>query len=125
MRGTKVEKLRDSEDEGGPCHVRFGANMFAKPRAALSTFAYNLLAHTQCRINGSLTTMTVSSEEYAYVVAVLISADTADTGAYTYGLGHPMKPQRMRITHELVSAYGMLDKMHVLVSSVYAPSISY
>ena len=27
-----------------------------------------------------------------------------------------MKPQRMRITHELVSAYGMLDKMHVLVS---------
>lgn len=37
-----------------------------------------------------------------------------DVGAYTYGLGHPMKPQRMRITHELVSAYGMLDKMHVL-----------
>lgn len=25
-----------------------------------------------------------------------------------------MKPQRMRITHELVSAYGMLDKMHIL-----------
>ncbi|KAI0796411.1 histone deacetylase RPD3 [Irpex lacteus] len=37
-----------------------------------------------------------------------------DVGSYTYGLGHPMKPQRMRITHELVSAYGMLDKMHVL-----------
>ena len=42
--------------------------------------------------------------------------NSADVGAYTYGLGHPMKPQRMRITHELVSAYGMLDKMHVLVS---------
>ncbi|KAL4245117.1 histone deacetylase family protein [Abortiporus biennis] len=37
-----------------------------------------------------------------------------DVGAFTYGLGHPMKPQRMRITHELVSTYGMLDKMHIL-----------
>ena len=32
-----------------------------------------------------------------------------------------MKPQRMRITHELVSAYGMLDKMHVLVSATLSP----
>lgn len=40
---------------------------------------------------------------------------SADVGAYTYGLGHPMKPQRMRMTHELVSAYDMLDRMHVLV----------
>jgi len=38
----------------------------------------------------------------------------SDVGAYTYGYGHLMKPQRMRITHELVSAYGMLDKMHIL-----------
>lgn len=44
------------------------------------------------------------------------SASLADVGAFTYGLGHPMKPQRMRITHELVSVYGMMDKMHVLVS---------
>ncbi len=39
----------------------------------------------------------------------------ADVGAYTYGVMHAMKPQRMRITHELVSAYDMLPKMHVLV----------
>lgn len=39
-----------------------------------------------------------------------------EIGAYSYGLGHPMKPQRMRITHELVMAYGMLDKLHVIVS---------
>ncbi|KDR84346.1 hypothetical protein GALMADRAFT_55732 [Galerina marginata CBS 339.88] len=39
---------------------------------------------------------------------------TADVGAYTYGLGHLMKPHRMRVTHELATAYGMLDKMHVL-----------
>ncbi|KIJ13314.1 hypothetical protein PAXINDRAFT_170594 [Paxillus involutus ATCC 200175] len=37
-----------------------------------------------------------------------------DIGSYTYGLGHPMKPHRMHITHDLVSAYGMLDKMQVL-----------
>ncbi|KAJ7631505.1 histone deacetylase complex, catalytic component RPD3 [Mycena rosella] len=38
----------------------------------------------------------------------------ADVGGYTYGLGHPMKPHRVRVTHDLVSAYGMLNKMHVL-----------
>ncbi|KAH9965753.1 histone deacetylase [Russula dissimulans] len=37
-----------------------------------------------------------------------------DVGSYSYGLGHPMKPLRMRITHELLTAYDMLDKMDVL-----------
>ncbi|KAJ6579384.1 histone deacetylase RPD3 [Mycena sp. CBHHK59/15] len=37
-----------------------------------------------------------------------------DVGGYTYGLGHPMKPHRVRVTHDLVSAYGMLPKMHIL-----------
>ncbi|KAI6017011.1 hypothetical protein PISMIDRAFT_687846 [Pisolithus microcarpus 441] len=37
-----------------------------------------------------------------------------DVGAFTYGLGHPMKPHRIRITHDLVSAYGMLQRMQVL-----------
>ncbi|KAF9058278.1 hypothetical protein BJ165DRAFT_1426967, partial [Panaeolus papilionaceus] len=41
-----------------------------------------------------------------------------EVGAYTYDLGHPMKQHRIRVTHDLVSAYGMLDKMHVLVSCV-------
>ena len=31
-----------------------------------------------------------------------------------------MKPQRMRITHELVSAYGMLDHMQVLVRASFS-----
>ena len=43
----------------------------------------------------------------------------ADVGAYTYGLGHPMKPHRIRVTHDLVTAYGMLDKMHILVSEEF------
>lgn len=38
-----------------------------------------------------------------------------DIGSFTYGLGHPMKPHRMRVTHDLVAAYGMLDKMQILV----------
>ncbi|THH14176.1 hypothetical protein EW146_g6128 [Bondarzewia mesenterica] len=37
-----------------------------------------------------------------------------DVGSYSYGLGHPMKPLRMRITHELVTAYDMLPKMTIL-----------
>ncbi|KAF8520755.1 histone deacetylase RPD3 [Hysterangium stoloniferum] len=37
-----------------------------------------------------------------------------DVGSYSYGLGHPMKPHRIRMTHDLVSAYGMLNKMKVL-----------
>lgn len=47
----------------------------------------------------------------------------ADTGSYTYGLGHPMKPHRMRVTHDLVSAYGMLDKMHVLRPKRATPEV--
>ncbi|KAK7038341.1 histone deacetylase RPD3 [Favolaschia claudopus] len=45
----------------------------------------------------------------------------ADVGAYTYGLGHPMKPHRVRVTHDLVSAYGMLPKMHVLRAKRASP----
>ncbi|KAG8923561.1 hypothetical protein FRC01_012602 [Tulasnella sp. 417] len=38
----------------------------------------------------------------------------ADVGNFSYGLGHPMKPHRMRMTHQLVSSYGMLEKMDVI-----------
>ncbi|PPQ73787.1 hypothetical protein CVT24_007533, partial [Panaeolus cyanescens] len=48
-----------------------------------------------------------------------------EVGAYTYGLGHPMKPHRIRVTHDLVSAYGMLDKMHVLVTPETAEKLTY
>lgn len=45
------------------------------------------------------------------------SAD--DTGLFSYGLGHPMKPHRMRMTHDLVSSYGMLNKMQIMVCFLY------
>lgn len=54
------------------------------------------------------------------ILLSLLTLPAADVGGFTYGLGHPMKPQRMRITHELLSAYGMLDKMHILVGPLPA-----
>ncbi|KAI0053789.1 hypothetical protein FA95DRAFT_1508429 [Auriscalpium vulgare] len=46
-----------------------------------------------------------------------------DVGGYSYGLGHPMKPLRMRITHELVTAYDMLPKMEVLRAPRATPEV--
>ena len=57
-------------------------------------------------------------KSFGFVLFWLLTSVAADVGGYTYGLGHPMKPQRMRMTHELLSAYGMLDKMDVLVSKL-------
>ncbi|EJD01728.1 histone deacetylase complex, catalytic component RPD3 [Fomitiporia mediterranea MF3/22] len=37
-----------------------------------------------------------------------------DVGLFSYGTWHAMKPHRIRMTHDLVSTYGMLDKMQVL-----------
>jgi len=37
----------------------------------------------------------------------------SDIGNYYYGQGHPMKPQRMRMTHCLLLHYGLYQKMEV------------
>lgn len=55
---------------------------------------------------------------FKYSLQSYLNPRTADVGAYTYGLGHPMKPHRIRVTHDLVTAYDMLDKMHVLVGVI-------
>lgn len=39
-----------------------------------------------------------------------------DVGNFYYAQGHPMKPHRMRMTHNLLLAYNMFDKMDILVS---------
>jgi len=36
-----------------------------------------------------------------------------ELGSYYYGSGHPMKPQRLRMTHSLLLAYGLYKKMEV------------
>ena len=37
----------------------------------------------------------------------------AEIGNYHYGQGHPMKPHRVRMTHNLVVNYGLYRKMEV------------
>lgn len=37
-----------------------------------------------------------------------------DIGNYYYGSGHPMKPHRIRLTHALVSHYGIANDLDVL-----------
>jgi histone deacetylase 1/2 len=36
-----------------------------------------------------------------------------DVGLYYYGPGHPMKPHRLRMTHQLILSYGLYRKMEV------------
>ena len=36
-----------------------------------------------------------------------------EIGSYYYGPGHPMKPHRLRLTHNLVVHYGLANLMEV------------
>ena len=36
-----------------------------------------------------------------------------DIGNYDYGQGHPMKPHRIRMTHNLLLNYGLYRKMEI------------
>jgi len=40
-----------------------------------------------------------------------------DIGNYYYGQGHPMKPQRIRMCHNLLLNYGLYRKMEIYVSA--------
>ena len=45
--------------------------------------------------------------------ACVIFLPPGDVGLYYYGPGHPMKPHRLRMTHQLLLAYGLYRKMEV------------
>lgn len=47
-------------------------------------------------------------------VAVLAASADAYTGFY-YGADHPMKPQRIAMTHSLILGYGLHEHMDVFV----------
>lgn len=47
----------------------------------------------------------------AYIFLIILS--TADVGNYYYGQGHPMKPHRIRMTHNLLLNYGLYKKLDV------------
>lgn len=41
-----------------------------------------------------------------------------DVGNYYYGQGHPMKPHRIRMTHNLLLNYGLYRKMEIYVCEI-------
>lgn len=48
---------------------------------------------------------------FAYIFLPFIG----DIGNYYYGQGHPMKPHRIRMTHNLLLNYGLYRKMEIYV----------
>ena len=47
-----------------------------------------------------------------------------EVGNYHYGQGHPMKPHRVRMTHNLVVNYGLYRKMDVFRPRLMSPTVS-
>jgi len=52
----------------------------------------------------------------AFICNLLLYIFTGDIGNYYYGQGHPMKPHRIRMTHNLLLNYGLYRKMEIYVS---------
>lgn len=53
---------------------------------------------------------------------------SGDIGNYYYGQGHPMKPHRIRMTHNLLLNYGLYRKMEIFVrtySTLFLGILSY
>mmetsp|Transcript_29480 Transcript_29480/g.43077 ORF Transcript_29480/g.43077 Transcript_29480/m.43077 type:complete len:174 (+) Transcript_29480:50-571(+) len=46
----------------------------------------------------------------------------AEVGNYHYGQGHPMKPHRVRMTHNLVVNYGLYRRMEVFRPRLVSPT---
>lgn len=44
-------------------------------------------------------------------------ACVAEVGNYNYGPGHPMKPHRIRMTHNLLVNYGVYKHLQTFVRS--------
>lgn len=53
-------------------------------------------------------------EKYKY--KLLSDKILGDIGNYYYGQGHPMKPHRIRMTHNLLLNYGLYRKMEIYAS---------
>lgn len=47
------------------------------------------------------------------IALVRLRSFAAEIGNYHYGQGHPMKPHRVRMTHNLVVNYGLYRQMEV------------
>lgn len=45
----------------------------------------------------------------------LLTLLAGEVGNYYYGCGHPMKPHRIRMAHNLILNYGLYKKLYVYV----------
>lgn len=55
--------------------------------------------------------MLINLSIYTYINLIY----PGDIGNYYYGQGHPMKPHRIRMTHNLLLNYGLYRKMEIYV----------
>ena len=51
---------------------------------------------------------------YAIINYLIVSITDEASLLYYSGIGHPMKPHRLSLTHDLVISYGLYKKMEVL-----------
>jgi histone deacetylase 1/2 len=61
---------------------------------------------------------------FAFFCRVL-SGTAAEVGNYYYGQGHPMKPHRIRMAHNLILNYGLYSKMQIFVRNLNCHSSNY
>ena len=59
---------------------------------------------------------TTNSALFHHLISVC-PYSAGDIGNYYYGQGHPMKPHRIRMTHNLLLNYGLYRKMEIYVST--------
>ena len=59
---------------------------------------------------------TVPDTLYVLTCQCISFLSAGDIGNYYYGQGHPMKPHRIRMTHNLLLNYGLYRKMEIYVS---------
>ncbi|XP_078799263.1 histone deacetylase 2 isoform X1 [Oryzias latipes] len=57
--------------------------------------------------------LTYTSRDRLQKPRVALNLRSGDVGNYYYGQGHPMKPHRIRMTHNLLLNYGLYRKMEI------------
>jgi hypothetical protein len=76
-----------------------------------------MMVRFACSIAASLARASVllSAAGTTLVLFVLACGCAEEIGNFYYGSGHPMKPHRIRMTHNLVLNYGLYKKMEIYV----------
>lgn len=100
------------QQEAFPCHCEERLS-FASSEQKFEQAMPEQLRSKVTYFYNSKTSFSLVARRYSYV-ALCDCVD--DIGAYYYGPKHPMKPQRLKLTHSLTLNYGMYNKMKVYVN---------